>query len=184
MKTIELNEDQIKLVYKNAPTEVRAEIRVSLGEDFSKVLPIMERVKTLDDALAELSTENNPVKAREHCYLYRVEGTADLQAYLDLRVIVAALNEGWEPNINPVDELWYPRFSTIEENATERADCALIADGFFLVCDGAVKSGGTEGGFHTALPQPLSLAFKSEKIAKYAGSQFVEFYAKLYGYKK
>lgn len=65
--------------------------------------PITERVKTFEDACKELGEDHKLVQQ------YRaIEGTPlmdsiDVVAYFKLRIITAALNEGWVPQFT---ELW------------------------------------------------------------------------------
>lgn len=71
--------------------------------------PVTERIKTFDDACEALGEEHRLVQA------YRaVEGMtalgADLYAYLKLRIITAALNEGWEPQFTEDEWRYYPWF--------------------------------------------------------------------------
>ena len=60
---------------------------------------ITERIKTFDDAVEALG-DNHPLVSQYHRAVaaFKYEPmTEDLLAYLKLRVICAALNEGWEP---------------------------------------------------------------------------------------
>ena len=70
--------------------------------------PITERIKTFKDACKELG--NHPfvkeyalINPFTNCY------SSDLVAYLKLRIIVAALNEGWEPKFTE-DEYRYSSY--------------------------------------------------------------------------
>ena len=57
---------------------------------------IMDRIKTFEDAVNELGEENECVN---ECRLIDEEIgyiSSDLRAYLKLRIICAALNEGWK----------------------------------------------------------------------------------------
>lgn len=70
--------------------------------------PITERVKTFEDACKELGEDHKLVQQ------YRaIEGTPlmdsiDIVAYFKLRIITAALNEGWVPQFTEDEERWYP----------------------------------------------------------------------------
>lgn len=70
--------------------------------------PITERVKTFEDACKELGEDHKLVQQ------YRaIEGTPlmdsiDVVAYFKLRIITAALNEGWVPQFTEDEERWYP----------------------------------------------------------------------------
>jgi hypothetical protein len=86
---------------------------MSLGESAGEVViakPITERVKTLEDAIRELG-EDNPLVQAYKTAEFNTSGNADdvkdVIAYLKLRLIVKALNEGWEPNHLDGDEYRY-----------------------------------------------------------------------------
>lgn len=77
-------------------------------EQKKDVRPITERVKTFEDACKELGEDHKLVQQ------YRaIEGTPlmdsiDVVAYFKLRIITAALNEGWVPQFTEDEERWYP----------------------------------------------------------------------------
>ena len=78
--------------------------------------PVTERVKTFEDAIAELGENNNLVMMFKH---FESEGFAagseDLIAYLKLRIITAALNEGWTPQFTGDEYRYYPWFDLYGE---------------------------------------------------------------------
>lgn len=63
--------------------------------------PVTERIKTFEDACNELGEENVFVQAYRTAE-FNTSGNqndvSDVVAYLKLRVIAEALNEGWEPH--------------------------------------------------------------------------------------
>ena len=72
-------------------------------------LPVTERIKTFTDACNALGDEHPLVKE----YLRVADGNIildDLYAYLKLRIIVAALNEGWEPKFEKGEYRYFPWF--------------------------------------------------------------------------
>lgn len=148
--------------------------------------PITERVKTFEDACRELGEDNHLVEQ------YRViEENADFTSdghdiftYLKLRIIAAALNEGWEPQFTEDEWRWYPWFTLwTEEELSEKsnewkADRHLILTGEYS---------GNYAGFASALTAfspSLSgatygsrLCFKSKALATYCGKQFISLWA-------
>lgn len=80
---------------------------------------IRQRVKTFDDAMAELGRMScindkaykilddyeRMLDDRKHQY------ADDIIAYAQLRIITYALNEGWEPKLKKDEERWYPYFT-------------------------------------------------------------------------
>lgn len=148
--------------------------------------PITERVKTFEDACRELGEDNHLVEQ------YRViEENADFTSdghdiftYLKLRIIAAALNEGWEPQFTEDEWRWYPWFTLLtEEELSEKseewkADRHLISTGDYS---------GDYAGFafaYSAYAPSITvtnfgsrLCFKSEALATYCGKQFISLWA-------
>lgn len=148
--------------------------------------PIIERVKTFEDACSELGEDNHFVQQ------YRViEGNVDFTSdghdiftYLKLRIIAAALNEGWKPQFTEDEERWYPWFTLwMEEELSEKndewkADRNLISTG-----DYSGDYAGFAFAYSSGAPSYSTanigsrLCFKSEALATYCGKQFISLWA-------
>lgn len=148
--------------------------------------PITERVKTFEDACRELGEDNHLVEQ------YRViEENADFTSdghdiftYLKLRIIAAALNEGWEPQFTEDEWRWYPLFTLLtEEELSElseewKADQHLISTG-----DYSGDYAGFAYAYSDSAPSDTTtyfgsrLCFKSEALATYCGKQFISLWA-------
>ena len=74
-------------------------------------LPVWERIKTLEDAIKSLGEEHECVRDMRMCK--GVKG--DVEAYLQLRVITAAYNEGWKPELVN-GEWWYTPYLRLYKN--------------------------------------------------------------------
>lgn len=154
--------------------------------------PVEERIKTFEDAVQALGEEHPFVVA------YRAvedidECSGDIEAYLKLRIIVSALNEGWEPKFTEDEYRWYPWFYlyTNEELAEKseewKAARTIVPLDNYRVVGRSIGSSGALGGLVFASAGSASsfsstssgsrLAFKSEALAQYAGKQFIELYA-------
>lgn len=141
--------------------------------------PVTERVKTFEDAVRELGEEHPLVKE-----WHLGDGlSADLEAYLKLRIIAAALNEGWEPKFTTDEYRYFPWFVLYtEEEYNELSD-----EDKSRVVLRSHSSAGTYGGVayvfagydssYTYSSYGSRLAFKNSDLAKYAGKQFIEIYA-------
>ena len=141
--------------------------------------PVTERVKTFEDAVRELGEEHPLVKE-----WHLGDGlSADLEAYLKLRIIVAALNEGWEPKFTTDEYRYFPWFVLYtEEEYNELSD-----EDKSRVVLRSFSYSGTNGGVAYVYAGSVSsitdsvngsrLAFKNSDLAKYAGKQFIEIYA-------
>lgn len=144
---------------------------------------VMERIKTFEDAVAELRNramngdKNAGKLLDEWKIITSTAGSKDLLAYLKLRIITAALNEGWKPQFTNGELRWYFWYDLITKEQYK-----LSAE--------AKSRGGISANAHCGLAyvRALSvssyfgshfcsrLAFKSKELAEYAGKQFVEIY--------
>lgn len=149
--------------------------------------PITERVKTFEDACRELGEDHPFVLAYQNTNLRDpevAEENRDILAYMKLRIIAAALNEGWEPQFTEDEWRWYPWFTLLtEEELSEKsdewkADRHLISTGDY--------SGDFAGfGYAYSYDAPSNtsayvgsrLCFKSEALATYCGKQFISLWA-------
>lgn len=145
--------------------------------------PITERVKTFEDACKELG--NHPY-LKEYVLINCSANSysKDLVAYLKLRIIVAALNEGWEPKLTEDECRYSPLFYTFTKEEYDKLDykkgrCVLRSSSnvnsyvIFMFCyitfdDSFVSSVDSQ------------LAFKTRELAEYAGKQFIDIYADFY----
>lgn len=120
---------------------------------------VTKRIKTLEDACNELG-EKHPLVTQ-----YRLSVAAayigdpmteDFIAFLKLRIIAAALNEGWEPTFDKDEERWYPWFK-IKQGSLVFA---------YAYCAGLSSNAGND----------VRLVFKSKELAEYVGKQFIDIY--------
>lgn len=182
---IDFTPEQLLAFYRSTSNDGRKAIKEALGEKFSGTIPVTERVKTYDDAVNELG-EDHPfvVAANSAVWRYPEEDSQDIVAYLKLRVVVAALNDGWKPEFTEDERRWFPWYSlyTKEEidNLSEEAkEKVLLWGGSALggsPCGLAYAGSGFAWSFsHAAVGSRLAL--KSEELADYAGKQFIELFA-------
>lgn len=147
---------------------------------------VTERIKTFADACRELGSDHPFVKAYDgyvsHIHQHDMNDY-DLVAYLQLRIITAALNEGWEPQFTKGERRWYFWYDLITK---EQYDKLSAEDNSRVVGRGGGNAGALFGlvysyaGHASSRSHTLNgsrLAFKSEKLAAYAGRQFAEIYA-------
>ncbi len=145
--------------------------------------PVTERIKTLSDAANALGALHPFVEE-----LNRVEEadvvSPDLLSYLKLRIIVAALNEGWEPQFTTDEYRWYPWFYLYTQEEIDKMDEAKKKR---LVLFGGSANPGSYCGLvyassYSAWSSSTSyigsrLALKSEELADYCGNQFADIWA-------
>lgn len=152
--------------------------------------PVTERIKTFEDACNELG-EDHPMVSVYDALVTRANGEQslaewmgkDVVAFLKLRIITEALNEGWHPKFTEDEYRYYPWFYiyTKEEydNFSEeekrrcvgRASSGAGAVGG-LVCASAGSASSSSGALGGA-----RLAFSNRDLAEYAGKQFIDIWA-------
>lgn len=183
---VELGKDSIAVIYYNSNPDGKKAIREELGDKFSEILPVTKRIRTFEDAKAELGNGHEAVQAYNDLY-WKLGATAkDILAYLKLRIITTALNEGWTPEFKEEEYRWYPYYNLYTQKEVDKMTEERKKE-LGLVLWGGYALDGSLCGLAFALSAyawSLSysdvgsrLAFKSEELAMYAGRQFIEIYA-------
>ena len=145
--------------------------------------PVTERIKTFEDAVSELGSKHPFVV--QYAYNYKDNAdTRDFAAYLKLRIICAALNEGWQPEFTNDERRYHPWFYLYTKGEWEKLDNTIKDGGLRL---GGRAHSGAGAGFVYACSDyvpPYStaavgsrLCFKTRELAIYAGRQFIEIWA-------
>lgn len=150
---------------------------------------IMEVVKTFDDAW-EVLGENHPYVKEfellsELSCKKRLPISADLLAYYKLRIITAALNEGWEPQFTKDEWRWYAWYSLISKEEYDEMDeedksrCRVVgrASNNANAYGGLVYSIANNASSNSLTSHSSRLAFKSRELAEYAAKQFTDIYS-------
>lgn len=167
--------------------QVQNEMHKVFGEETFKPKDIMERVKTFEDACRELG-EDHPFVRSYNGYANNIhennKNDTDILAYLKLRIICAALNEGWEPQFTEDEWRYYPWFTLwTEDELSEKSDewktdRHLISTGEYqtdyagLVCAYSDYAPST-----SYAPIGSRLCLKSDTLAVYCGKQFINIWA-------
>lgn len=169
-------------------------------EGIDSLLPITERVKTYEDACRVLGFE--PVdfnKMRYSSPVDVIKSTVDVRryflekdevAYIKLKTIAAALNEGWIPEFTNEEYRYYPWFTFwTKEELAEKSEEWKKERSVWLF-GGRSVSGAYCGlacaGSNFAWSRSTSrisarLAVKSEELAIYFGKQFIGIWADYVG---
>ncbi|TFU92311.1 hypothetical protein E4T81_12030 [Barnesiella sp. WM24] len=181
MEAIQLNKETLVAVYGNCNAVGRKAIKEQIGEKLSEILPVTDRVKTIKDAIEELGEEHEAVKAYRAVEWSLRDLMPDIKAYFQLRIITAALNEGWEPQFVDGERRWYGWYDLISKedyealSDEEKSRCVGRSNYYAYASGGLVYS---DAYFASSYSNYGSrLAFKSEKLAEYAAKQFIEIYA-------
>lgn len=164
--------DEGKKVLQTISPQLEDKIKVSSS--------ITERVKTFEDACHEVGI--NPT---QYMSKYKDE-TADVIAYMKLKVICKALNEGWSPAFIEGENYFQPSFSLFtEEELSEGIDNGFIkmfdtigipnsvGDYNVFVFTDSIRftSNGLTSNFLN------SLCLKNRELADYCGRQFINLWS-------
>ncbi len=183
---IDFTPEQLVAFYRSTSTDGRKAVKEALGEQFSEALPATERVKTYEDAVWELGNDHPLVEAASSAeWRFTNSEDKDIIAYLKLRVIVAALNDGWKPQFVPGELRWYPwyeliskdEYDAMSEDEKQERRCVGRSVNNASASGGLVSSHAGGASSYSYAHYGSRLAFKSEALAEYAGKQFAELFA-------
>lgn len=153
--------------------------------------PVTERIKTFEDACRELGEEHPLIQAYRQileiatCEDYMKETFGvDMVAYLKLRIICAAINEGWEPKFTEDEWRYYPWFYLYTQQELddmdddEKQERHMIDTGDYETeyCGfGFANSYGVPS--YTLAYFGSRLCLKNSELATYCGKQFISIWA-------
>ena len=142
--------------------------------------PITERIKTFEDAVKELGNEHSLVTEYK-LITGTFDITNDLLAYLKLRIICVALNEGWEPTFGADECRYYPWFYIYTKENYEVLDEEVKAHGVPLRSSvnanangGLVFAIASNAGSFSVSIVGVRLALKTRELAEYCSRQFID----------
>ena len=152
--------------------------------------PVTERIKTFEDACNELG-EDHPMVSVYDALVTRANGEQslaewmgkDVVAFLKLRIITEALNEGWHPKFTEDEYRYYPWFYiyTKEEydnfSEEEKRRCVGRAHSNAYANGGLVYSLANVASSYSYTNYGVRLAFSNRDLAEYAGKQFIDIWA-------
>lgn len=186
-KEIKIQKDNVLNAYKNANYEEKNLLEQLFGKEIFKHTDVRVRIKTFEEALDELELRSaDGDKYAESLYddWHKViTENNDLTAFLKLRIITEALNEGWRPQFVKGERRWYPYFRFYTKEEIEEMDDEIKARMVARLNYYALAYGGVS--FAVAHKDSASvfaisgsrLAYKTEELAEYAGKQFIDIYA-------
>lgn len=173
---MEVNFSKVLKEYNKADEKGKKILEEIFGKDVFWPKDVTDRVKTFEDACRELGEDSPLVQD----WKMNVIKSPDVDAYLKLRIIFAALNEGWEPEFAEDEWRYSPYFKLYSKekidkmNEKDKEGLVLwggpATDGAF--CGLAFASSGDA--FSYSYPYiGARLALKSKELALYCGKQFV-----------
>ena len=152
-ETLEIKRKAVIKAHNEASTKGKTLLENLFGKRvFQK--NIKERIKTFDDVIRELGDDPEEFKNA-----ISIMEEPDEIAYVKLKLIAKALNEGWTPDwSNGEWDKWYPWFKMGASSSAGR---------FSFHASGNRCSASSVGS---------RLCFASEALATYAGTQFLDIY--------
>lgn len=183
-KYINIKAENVCTAYKNANEEQKTLLENLFGQELFRPKDTKERIKTFEDAYSELGSEH-PLVVECRAITERVGGLSDDHiAFLKLRIIAAALNEGWEPDWANTNECKYhPWFCILSKEEydqlsdDEKKKCCHVVDR-------ASRHAGANGSLVCLVANSVSvnsypnngsrLAFRTRELGLYAGQQFID----------
>ena len=173
---ISIQKENVLNAYKQASKEQKALLENMFGKEMFKPKNIMERVKTFEDACEVLGEEHSYVQEYRGIANVNFDFTQDIIAYLKLRIIAAALNEGWKPKFDGKEYRHYPWFFIYTKKAyeclddDEKKECRGLSHGNTYACVSVqtLSSGANSSS---------RIVFKTKELAEYCGKQFIDIWS-------
>lgn len=168
---MEINIEKVRVAYDSADNAGKKMIR-ELFPNFSELIPVTARIKTLYDACCELGFDHFWIQNAQQVESLK-KYDVNLCAFAHLRIICAALNEGWVAK--PGNASYYPVFeffteAEVKEMNNKAADSLYIIEPKFDTEFTAVDYS------FAAMSETESscLRLKTSELAKYCGKQFID----------
>ena len=177
---MEIKEENILNAYKEGDENVKKLLEGLFPQIKFKGSSIMQRIKTFEDACNEIGEDSYLYNCYESA---RLGDDPDLEAFLMLRIIVAALNEGWRPTFAVDEERWYPCFTLWTKEELEKSGpfedegSYIKLDNYRTQCECLSFSGSRGDDVDTSTAVNHHLYLNSEELADYCGKQFIELWA-------
>ena len=184
-KKISIKKKNVMNAYKHASEEQKNLLESMFGKDMFKPQNIMERVKTFEDAFNELGEEHSYVQEYRGVANVNFDFTQDIIAYLKLRIICEALNEGWKPTFSDGECRYYPWFYIYNQNEYEKLNkdekkkCHVggrASYDAYAFC-GVVFSSVNISTSYSYSYHGSRIVFKTRELAEYCEKQFIDIWS-------
>ena len=182
---VSIKKEYVLNAYKHASEEQKNLLESMFGKDMFKPQNIMERVKTFEDACEVLGEDHQYVKAYREWMRICYATCEDISAYLKLRVICGALNEGWKPTFSDGECRYYPWFNIYPKDGYEKLNeddkkkCRVVGRQSyyayalgFIVFSSVNISTSYSYSYHGS-----QIVFKTRELAEYCEKQFIDIWA-------
>ena len=189
----------IKAAYRTATESERTLLftlfpDLHLGEEEKDNRPVTERIKTFEDACNELGNEHPFVRTWNSMYqgcedgLDKCKDIADVLAYHKLRIITAALNEGWKPQFTKNERRWYPllrlynhdEMLEMSDEWKQKHTSIYDRDCYKGEYDGLSTTYTSNSPSIASSSFAPHLCYRNTALADYSGKQFIDLWADFY----
>ena len=179
---ISIKRENVMNAYKRASEEQKALLENMFGKDVFNPKDIIERVKTFEDACEVLGEDHQYVKAYREWMRISYAYCKDVSAYLKLRIICAALNEGWKPTFSDGECRYYPWFDIYNKNEFEKLNkdekkkCRVVGRQSYdaYAFGGVVFSSLNISTSSSYSYHGSQIVFKTRELAEYCEKQFID----------
>lgn len=183
--------EQVQEAFRNAGSnpEIQTLLRTLYGDAVEvDNRPVTERIKSFEDALDELEVRaangDNTAKMLYDDWHNVTTDSDDLIAYLKLRIVCAALNEGWEPKHTEDEVRYYPwhwLYTQDELNDMREEEkinrCMLPTGEYQTEYAGFGYAYSANAPSNTDANIGSRLCLRSDELAVYCGKQFIKLWA-------
>ena len=164
---MKINIENIKAAYKEAD-ESGMEILRILVPNLEEIVPVEDRIKTFTDAYIALGRSHPLIENFVNLEHY----DENLFAFVRLRIICAALNEGWIAKSED-NGGYYPGFKFFTSEEVKRVKGEAVYDLHFLEPKFDTKYVAVDCTFTSSLTLENCLLLKTPELAKYCGKRFI-----------
>lgn len=182
---ISIQKEKVLNAYQQATEEQKELLENMFGKDVFRPKNIMERVKTFEDACEVLGEDHQYVKAYREWMRISYAECKDITAYFKLRIICAALNDGWNPAFSDGECSYCPWFYlyTKEEyeklNKDEKKKCRVVGRSHSNsnAYGGLVFANTSSASSFSVSNDGSRIALKTRELAEYCEKQFINIWA-------
>lgn len=182
---ISIQKENVLNAYKHASEEQKALLENMFGKKTFQPKNIMERVKTFEDACEVLGEEHSYVQEYRDVANINFDFTQDIIAYLKLRIICAALNDGWKPTFPDGECRYYPWFEIYNKNEYEKLNkdekkkCRVVGRSSYdaYALGGVVFSSVNISTSYSYSYHGSQIVFKTRELAEYCEKQFIDIWS-------
>lgn len=175
---VSIKKENVMNAYHHATEEQKELLENMFGKGMFQPKNIMERVKTFEDAVAILGDKHILVKEYWNVVNHTIVLTKNLIAYLKLRIICAALNEGWKPKFDGEEYRNYPWFCIYTKKAyewlseDEKKECRVVG-----LSHGNAYSGSGVQTLSSGANSSSLIVLKTRELAEYCEKQFIDIWS-------